>query len=70
MASTMHKAAVVVPALFDPCVAPAGQFSVANSIPDKYRIRFIAETGHYARTERDNEIYGEAEKKKLELFGK
>jgi len=51
-------------------VAPAGQFSVANSIPDKYRIRFIAETGHYARTERDNEIYGEAEKKKLELFGK
>lgn len=62
--------AVVVPALFDPCVAPAGQFSVANSIPDKYRIRFIAETGHYARTERDNEIYGEAEKKKLELFGK
>ncbi len=61
---------VVVPALSDPCVAPAGQFSVANSIPDRYRIRFIAETGHGAGTERDSEIYGAAEKKRLELFGK
>ena len=41
------------PALFDPCVAPAGQFSVANSIPEAYKTLYIRETGHFEPTEKD-----------------
>lgn len=41
------------PALFDPCVAPAGQFSVANSIPDEFKTLYIRETGHFELTEQD-----------------
>ena len=44
------------PALFDPCVAPAGQFSVANAIPERYKTLYIRETGHFTRTERDTEV--------------
>ena len=61
---------VAVSALFDPCVSVAGQFSVVNSIPEEHRIRFVSETGHFPRTERDREIYAEAEKRYMELFRK
>ena len=44
------------PALFDPCVAPAGQFSVVNAIDEKYKTVFIRETGHFGATDADREI--------------
>ena len=44
------------PALFDPCVAPAGQFSVANSIPEEYKTLYIRETGHFEPTEKDKQV--------------
>lgn len=45
------------PALFDPCVAPVGQFSIANSIPEEYKTLYIRETGHFDPTERDKEVF-------------
>lgn len=50
------------PALFDPCVAPAGQFSVANAIPEKYKTLIIRETGHFAPTDKDKEVAAQAER--------
>jgi cephalosporin-C deacetylase len=44
------------PALFDPCVAPAGQFSVVNAVPEQYKTVYIRETGHFANTPHDNEV--------------
>ena len=46
----------VAPALFDPCVAPAGQFSVANAIADEYKTQFIRDVGHFPATEHDKKI--------------
>jgi len=43
----------VTPAKFDPCVAPVGQFSVANAIPEQYKTLIIRDTGHFASTESD-----------------
>ena len=48
------------PALFAPCVAPAGQFSVANAIPEKYKTLIIRETGHFSPSEKDNEAAAQA----------
>ena len=42
------------PALFDPCVAPAGQFSVANGIKEEYKTLFIRDVGHFPATPGDN----------------
>lgn len=44
------------PALFDPCVAPVGQFSVCNSINGKYKTQFIREVGHFPATEKDKVV--------------
>ena len=49
------------PALFDPCVAPVGQFSVANAIADEYKKLFIRDVGHFAPTEHDKKINEEIE---------
>ncbi|MBE6404201.1 MAG: acetylxylan esterase [Lentisphaerae bacterium] len=46
----------VAPALFDPCVAPAGQFSVANAIADEYKTQFIRDVGHFAPTGHDKKV--------------
>ena len=43
----------VTPANFDPCVAPVGQFSIANAIPESCKTLFIRETGHFPPTEVD-----------------
>ena len=43
----------ISPANFDPCVAPVGQFSIANAIPESYKTLFIRETGHFQLTETD-----------------
>lgn len=48
------------PALFDPCVAPAGQFSVVNSIADEFKTVYIRETGHFTATDKDKEIESQA----------
>ena len=48
----------VAPALFDPCVAPVGQFSVANAIPEEYKTVFIRDVGHFPPTEHDEELNG------------
>ena len=45
----------VSPAQFDPCVAPAGQFSIANAIPEQYKTQFIRDTGHFSPTAHDQE---------------
>ena len=44
------------PALFDPCVAPAGQFSIINGIREEYKTLMIRETGHFDITPRDKEV--------------
>ena len=44
------------PAVFDPCVAPAGQFSIVNAIPEQYKTVFIRDTGHFRETDRDREV--------------
>ena len=44
---------LVTPALSDHNVPPPGQFAVANSIPEEYRILRIREVGHHAPTEAD-----------------
>jgi len=59
---------IVTPALFDPCVAPVGQFSVANSIPESFRTMFIRETGHFSPTEKDKELLAHVDKLRRELF--
>lgn len=41
------------PALFDPCVAPVGQFSVCNAIREEFKTQFIREVGHFPATEKD-----------------
>ncbi len=41
------------PAMFDPCVAPVGQFSVANAIAGENKTLFIRDVGHFAATEHD-----------------
>ena len=46
----------VAPALFDPCVAPVGQFSVANAVADEYKTLFIRDVGHFPATGRDKKI--------------
>ena len=43
----------ITPANFDPCVAPVGQFSIANAVPEPYKTLFIRETGHFPPTETD-----------------
>ncbi|MBR2905165.1 MAG: hypothetical protein IKC08_04630, partial [Lentisphaeria bacterium] len=59
---------IVCPALDDKCVAPAGQFCVANSIPEKYKMLYILDKGHAAATDRDKELMEEVEEKKMKLF--
>ncbi len=59
---------IVTPALFDPCVAPVGQFSVANSIPETCRTMFIREVGHFAPTEKDKELNLKVDALRRELF--
>ncbi len=59
---------IVTPALFDPCVAPVGQFSVANSIPESCRTMFVRETGHFPPTEKDKELLARVEELRRELF--
>ena len=59
---------IVCPALEDPVVAPAGQFCVANSIPEKYKMLYILDKGHTAGTDRDKELMEEVEEKKKKLF--
>ena len=44
------------PAQFDPCVAPVGQFSVVNAIPEKHKTVFIRDVGHFAPTEHDQQL--------------
>ena len=44
------------PACFDPCVAPVGQFSVANAIDPEYKTLFIREVGHFPPTEADKQL--------------
>ena len=51
----------VAPALFDPCVAPVGQFSVANAIKDEYKTQFIRDVGHFAPTEHDKKLNEDVE---------
>ena len=51
----------VTPAKFDPVVAPVGQFSIANAIPEPYKTVFIRETGHFAPTEADQKVLEQAD---------
>ena len=44
------------PAVFDPVVAPVGQFSVVNAIPEKYRTVFVRDVGHFSTTEHDSKL--------------
>ena len=52
-ASYIRIPVCVSPAGFDPVVAPVGQFSIANAIPEQYKTLFVRETGHSPLTETD-----------------
>lgn len=47
---------LITPALSDHSVPPPGQFAVANSIPEEYRILRIREVGHASPTEADTAL--------------
>lgn len=59
---------IVTPALKDNVVPPSGQFAVANSIPEKYRIMRIREVGHAAATEADTHLETELSELRRKLF--
>ena len=59
---------IVTPALKDNCVPPPGQFAVANSIPDEYRIMRIREVGHAAATEKDIVLEKELSEIRRKIF--
>ena len=44
------------PACFDPCVAPVGQFSIANALNKSNTTLFIRDVGHFAPTEHDKAL--------------
>ena len=46
-ASRIRIPTIVSPALFDPCVVPPGQFSIANAIPEVFRTMVILPAGHF-----------------------
>ena len=59
---------IVCPALEDTVVAPAGQFCVANSIPEKYRTMYILDKGHAEGSARDKVLMEKVEETKKKLF--
>ena len=59
---------VVTPALCDKVVPPPGQFAIANSIPEKYRIMRIRDVGHSPATEADKAMEKELAELREKLF--
>ena len=59
---------IVTPALCDKVVPPPGQFAIANSIPEKYRIMRIRDVGHAPATEADKAMEKELEELREKLF--
>ena len=59
---------LVTPALCDKNVPPPGQFAVANSIPEEFRILRIREVGHAAPTPKDVELENELHQIRKEIF--
>ena len=59
---------VVTPALRDAVVPPPGQFAVANSIPEPYRILRIREVGHAPATEADQVMLKELDAIREKVF--
>ena len=59
---------IVTPALCDHTVPPPGQFAVANSIPEKYRILRIREVGHAQPTEADLAMQKELDEIREKVF--
>lgn len=43
---------ILLPATFDPVVAPAGQFCICNAVPEGNKKLIILETGHFASSEK------------------
>lgn len=59
---------IALPALEDPVVAPCGQFSVVNSIPEKYKKMYILDKGHSAPSDKDKTLLEKVDQEKKELF--
>lgn len=59
---------LVTPALCDHNVPPPGQFSVANSIPEEYRILRVREVGHAPATDADKLLEKELEEIRKTVF--
>ena len=59
---------IVTPALHDETVPPPGQFAVANSIPEEYRIMRIREVGHAPPTEADQVMEAELKELREKIF--
>ena len=54
----------VAAACFDPAVPPAGQFAVANAVPEAWRHLFVLEAGHFdypAQAAREAALFSELE---------
>lgn len=48
-------------ARFDPAVAPPGQFSVYNAIPESCRSLFVRTVGHFEEYDQPGELKAEVE---------
>ena len=59
---------LVTPAICDNNVPPPGQFAVANSIPEEYRILRIREVGHAAPSPQDVEMEKELQEIRKQIF--
>lgn len=59
---------LIIPALSDPVVPPPGQFAIANSIPEKYRIMKIRDVGHGPGSEADKLLEQELQELRKTLF--
>ena len=59
---------LVTPALCDNVVPPAGQFAVANSIPEEFKILRIRDVGHAAPTQKDIELENELRQIRKKIF--
>ena len=59
---------LVTPALCDNMVPPPGQFAVANSIPEEFRILRIREVGHSSPSQKDIEMETELNQIRKNIF--
>ena len=67
-AKYIHIPVILLPALFDPVVAPVGQFSICNAVPEENKKVIIVETGHFNITDNTRKSLDEGKENMKKLF--